>query len=356
MAVAKADAYGHGALRLAREWAQSGVEHFCVASLEEAVQLREAGIPGDILILGYTAPADADWLARYDLIQTVVDAEHGRVLAKAGPPLRAHIKVDTGMHRLGVNCGDTEGMLSLLSRPNLSVEGIYTHFYAADETGPAAVAATRAQAEHFAALMGRLGPRGAGLATHVQSSYGIFNYPVLRCDFARAGLALYGGLQPERLMLGGASGLLPALSLGARVEHVCAVAPGQGVGYGPAYTAQGERRVATVSIGYGDGVPRVLGEGTGRVLVRGKSAPIVGLVCMDRLHVDVTGVPGAKQGDAVLLLGRQGGEEITVGELAKRADTIPNEIFSRLGPRLARLYRDEERKPAPAGRAAAHRG
>lgn len=356
MAVAKADAYGHGALRLAEEWGRCGVEHFCVASLGEAVQLRQAGISGDILILGYTAPAEAEWLARYDLIQTIVDAEHGRALAAAGIPLRAHIKVDTGMHRLGVDCDDTGEVLALLGLPGLAVEGVFTHFYAADETSPDAVAATRAQAERFAALMGRLAAHGVrGLATHMQSSYGIFNYPGLRCDWARAGLALYGGLEPERLMLGRAPGLQPALTIGARVEHVCRVGPGEGVGYGPAWRPDTERRVATLSIGYGDGIPRALGEGAGRVLVRGKSAPIVGLVCMDRLHIDVTEVEGVRQGDAALLLGRWGGEEITVGEVARRAGTIPNEIFSRLGPRLERVYRDGAPTAAPARRAPAGR-
>lgn len=338
MAVAKADAYGHGAVRLAREWRRCGVETLCVASLDEAIELREGGIDGDILILGYTCPDDADALAHYDLIQTVVDAGHGNALAQSGRPVRAHIKVDTGMNRLGIQNGEAGEIMGLLRLPGLRVEGIFTHFFAADDRGAEAVHATHEQAERFLLLVKKL--RRAGfthLKTHMQSSYGIYNYPGLRCDGARAGLALFGGLEAGRL-LGAPPPLKAALSVRARIEHVARVAAGEGVGYGPAFVARRDSRIATVSIGYGDGIPRALSHGKGRALLPGGEAPMVGLVCMDRLHIDVTDLGEVRQGETVTLLGRAGGREITVAELARRADTIPNEIFSRLGPRLARLY------------------
>lgn len=338
MAVAKADAYGHGAARLAQEWEQS-VDTLCVATLDEAVDLREHGVGADILVLGYSNPADAAWLQEYDLIQTVADHEHGLALAGQGFPLRAHLKVDTGMNRLGVPCGDIEAIAGLLRTPGLAVEGVFTHFAASDETAPEAVRATKRQVARFAKTLADLRARGlGGLKTHMQSSYGILNYPGLRCSWARAGLALFGGIEESRLLGGKAPDLRPALTVRAKVERVCNVAKGEGVGYGPAYVANSDRRVASVSIGYGDGIPRALSSGQGSALVGGVEVPVIGLVCMDRLHLDVTHASGVRQGDTVTLLGRDGEREITVAEMAKAAGTIPNEIFSRLGPRLGRFY------------------
>lgn len=325
MAVVKANAYGHGDLRIVRMLQKHGVLLFAVASLEEAIHLRRHGIFSDILILGYTPPEYARIVARYRLIQTVVDEEHAKLLNEAGRRIRVHIKVDTGMHRLGVS---PDAMIRRWweAYPHLRVEGTYSHLCVCDSLNADDMEFTREQIRRFFAL-----PLPGSI--HLQASYGILNYPDLCCDMVRAGIALYGvrssndGIRMD-------IELKPVLSLHARVASVRTVPAGDTVGYGRAYLAKEERRVAAVTIGYGDGIPR---QYDGDVLLHGRRARILGRVCMDQLMIDVTDIPQATAGDTVTLIGTQGTERIMAEEVAGRCGTITNELLCRLGSRLSRI-------------------
>lgn len=335
MAVVKADAYGHGAPRVAgRLWA-AGVRSFAVATLEEGAALRQSGIGGEILILGWTDPARVPELLRWRLTQTVADAAHGAALdAAARCPLPVHIAVDTGMHRLGVPAGDTGALARLLALPHLRVTGLFTHLAAAENARDQnARQYTRAQLAAFFASVGALRARGCALPPlHVQASGGILNLPSVRCAAARPGLALYGeaGEAAE-------AALRPALALKARVVCVRHLAAGACAGYGCAFTARRETLLAAVSIGYADGWPRAAGEGRGAALLRGVRVPVVGRVCMDQLFLDATDA-GAAVGDTVTLIGADQNARITAGQAAQAAGTIANELLSRLGARVARIY------------------
>ena len=329
MAVLKADAYGHGAAACARILRRAGVRHFAVACAAEGVALRRRGVPGTILVLGYTPPAQAPLLARWRLTQTVADEAHALALSAAGTPLRVHLAVDTGMHRLGIPAGDTAALERVCRLPYLRVQGMFTHLPLAEETDAASAAATADELARFYAAAAALEAAGCRVGClHVQSSAAVRNLPPQPCGLARVGLALYGsgggGRLPE---------LEPVLAVRARVASVRPVAAGDGAGYGLAFRAARDSRLAVVTIGYADGLPRSLAEHGGRVLIRGRFCPVAS-VCMDQLLVDVTDGPDAAPGDVCTLLGRDGDGELRAEELAARCGTIPNELLSRLGPRL----------------------
>ena len=337
MAVVKADAYGHGAGRVAKLLQEEGCRYYAVATLEEAIGLRSAGILGDILILGYTMPRDAFLLQHYDLIQTIVDEKHGQELAKSGSTVRAHLAVDTGMNRLGIPAKEEETILRLLKLPGIRIEGIYSHMSVADSQQKEDIAFTNGQIAEFTGLKKRLGRMGYGhLYYHCQSSYGFLYYPVPGMRFARVGIALYGctsNSAEESYPVA----LKPALSLKARISCVRMVAPGEFVSYGRTYEAVEDRKIAAVTIGYADGLPRNL-SGQGYALIKGRKAPIIGRICMDQLMLDVTGVAHVQEGDIVTFIGREGENSILAVEIAELAGTITNELVSRLGSRLTKIY------------------
>lgn len=332
MPAVKANAYGHGAVPVARELNRLGVRAFCVATAQEGVELRRRHIRGVILVLGYTPPEHIGLVLRYGLTQTVVDQAYARMLDELGRPIRVHIGVDTGMHRLGERWENTEQLLGMLRMKHLRVEGIFTHLGAADLDTEAARAFTHAQAEAFTNIAGLLRAYGPPrLKTHLLNSGGLLRYPELGGDYARVGIALYGAADE------GESGLRPVLSLHARVSSVRELHRGEYAGYGLAFRAERDSRIAALTIGYADGLPRALSRGAGAVLLNGRRAPIVGQICMDQTLVDVTDIPGIKAGDTATLIGTDGGETISVREFAAQAGTIANEILSRLGPRLERV-------------------
>nr|WP_122011559.1 serine racemase VanT catalytic subunit [Maliibacterium massiliense] len=338
MPAIKADAYGHGAVRIARALRRQGVKAFCVASVSEGVALRKRGIWGEILVLGYTHPQQLRLLRRYRLSQTVVDSAYAQMLRRYGKKLRVHIKIDTGMHRLGTRCEDIEAIRAIFTYQNLAVQGMYTHLCVSDTTDEASVAFTKRQIDHFYAVADALTAQGLPLPKlHVQGSYGVLHYPKLACDYARVGIALYGVLSNQGDDAGGLD-LRPLLALKARVESVRPLYSHECAGYGLQYAAEDDRLLAAVAIGYADGVPRSLSCGRGAVLIRGARAPIVGRICMDQLLVDVTGIADVAAGDVAVLIGRSGSACITACEMAQQADTISNEILSRLGSRLERIY------------------
>lgn len=343
MAVVKADAYGHGAVAVAAELQATGVKAFAVASLEEGIQLRKNGIRGTILIMGCTHPQNAVHLIRYRLVQTVVDHDYAialnRELASGFKHRKAevHIKIDTGMHRLGEGCDHLKQISDMFQLPNLKISGMYTHLCAADSRLEEDVRFTGRQIECFYQVAEYLKGLGAHLpALHLQSSYGILNYPELRCDFARIGIALYGAMSQEDDRTKVSVDLKPVMSIRARISVIKKLSENETVGYGRQFKADRQMRIATVSIGYADGIPRNLSGG--RVLINGMAAPIIGRICMDQLTVDITHIPGVGPGDIATIMGQDGKEKITPEQLARGAGTITNELFSRLGSRLERIY------------------
>ncbi len=390
MAVVKANAYGHGADIIAPYLEDMGITAFAVATLEEGIALRRQGMQGEILILGYTSAQRAGELKKYRLTQTVVDADHARALEQAGYRIAVHIKIDSGMRRLGLTAEDTAGVAGLFASPCLQVRGIYTHLCVADSKKPEDIAYTCEQLERFGRLLTALKQRGIALpAVHFQSSYGLLNYSekellqlwAEECQqrseeknekpmdmvnafsatfpqegrgaeegrrlqglirqweemppmYARVGIALYGCF--SQVQEGALPELKPVLSLKSRIIHICNLQAGESAGYGRAFIAEKDCRLAVVPIGYADGLPRSL-SGRGNVIIGGKKARIVGRICMDQLLADISHIPEAELGMPVTLIGREGEEEIRAEALAEQAETISNEILSRLGSRLKRI-------------------
>ncbi|MCM1045979.1 MAG: serine racemase VanT catalytic subunit [Candidatus Gastranaerophilales bacterium] len=335
MAVVKAEGYGHGMLEVAACANRMGVKDFAVATIEEGIALRRSGITGEILILGYTHPGRARELHRYDLTQTLVDYEYAVQLNRQGCRVKTHIKIDTGMHRLGLDSEDSEKVLSLFGKRYLQICGIYTHLCVADSQAGEDVAFTQRQIDRFYRLLHELEEAGAALPpVHIQSSYGLLNYPELQCDYVRVGIALYGCLSAPEHRTKLWPDLRPALSLKARVVLVREVKQGESVGYGRAFVAKQDSKIALISIGYGDGFPRNLSGGRGEALIGGKRAPIVGKICMDQMMADVTHLPDVRAGMTATLIGRDGEEEIAASDVAGRAESITNELLCRLGDRV----------------------
>lgn len=349
MPAVKANAYGHGAVLIATELNRLGIRSFCVACASEGIELRKAGIKGEILILGYTPSEQLPLLQQYRLSQTILDYPYAESLKQSGVRLHVHIAVDTGMHRLGIRCEDMKKIEAVYGFQNLTVDGIYTHLSASDSDSPESRAFTKCQIAAFYQVTETLKADGCPCrGVHLLSSYGILNYPEAAGDYVRPGIALYGLLSSDedscrilskKSQNAAPSALRPVLSLKARVSSVRILHEGESAGYGLAFTAKRDMKLAVLSIGYADGLPRALSHGNGRALIHGYSAPILGLICMDQTLADVSEIPDSEiaQGDTAVLIGRSGTQEITAEELAQRCGTITNEILSRLGTRLERV-------------------
>ena len=337
MPAVKANAYGHGAQPVAKELNRLGVRAFCVASAAEGIELRRHGVKGEILILGYTHPSQFAALRRYRLTQAVVDGDYAETLNRYGKKLHVHVAVDTGMHRLGERSEYTERLRALPRMRNLIIDGAFTHLCAGNSDTPEDRQFTRQQAERFSAVLSAWEAKGfAYPRTHIQASSGILNFPELAGDYARPGIALYG-LQSRRDDSNRAKAVLrPVLTLKARVAAVKELGIGESAGYGRAFRAERPTRIAILSIGYADGLPRTIPGGA--VLIGGCRAPIASPLCMDQTIVDVTDIPNVRAGDIAVLIGKAGDAQITAYDLAEACGTITNEIVSRLGPRLERIY------------------
>lgn len=337
MPAVKANAYGHGDLMIVTLLQRSGIRDFCVACAAEGATLREYGVTGEILVLGYTHPDDFPLLAEYQLTQTAVDCAYAKALSRFPAPVRVHLKIDTGMHRLGEAAAHMEEILSLFSLPRLQITGIFTHLSADDTTDAPERTFTHRQAEAFFTVVREIEAHGYSCGKkHLLASYGVLNYPELGGDYARTGIALYGVLSRRSDLAGCPIPLSPVLSLKARVAAVKTLPKGASVGYGLGCVAGTDRTVAVLSVGYADGLPRSLSDGRGGVLVAGQYAPTVGKICMDQTIVDVTGIP-VRVGDTAVLIGSSSTREITAYDIAENSGTITNEVLSRLGPRLARI-------------------
>ena len=334
-AVIKADAYGHGAVAFARALDADG---FAVATLEEAIELRENGIEKPILILGFTPPEDAEKLVRFDVMQCIYSLDYARALnkfAKSGK-VKGHLKLDTGMGRIGFDCRSetTSGLgeaKQALQLENLDMVGVFMHFAVADT--PSQEEFTQKQYRLFLRAVEELEKTGHRFTEkHCRNSAGTLRFPEEETNTLRAGIILYG-LTPSTDMALPAS-FRPVMSLYSRVSFIKTVAEGETVGYGRTYTAPGARKIATVAAGYADGVPRLLSN-RGCVLVRGQRAKIVGRVCMDQFCVDVTDIEGVQMGDVVTIFG----PGLPVEEVAVAAETINYEIVCDISKRVPRVYK-----------------
>ncbi len=338
MPAVKANAYGHGAALVTRELNRLGIHNFCVATALEGAELRRQGITGEILVLGYTHPTHFPLLSQYRLTQAVLDPSYAGFLEEYGKSLSVHLKLDTGMHRLGQRAEEWEKLLPIFRYKHLKVTGVFTHLAASEDPSPRAREFTIAQGKAFYQTVAQLEKHGCSCGkTHLLASGGLLYYPQLGGSYARVGIALYGVLSTREELASCPVALKPVLSLKARVAQVKEVYPGETVGYGLGWAAPRRLRIAILSIGYADGVPRALSNGRGTVLLHHRKAPIVGAVCMDQLMVDITKIPQTSPGDIATLLGKDGAEKITAYDMAEAAGTITNEILSRLGARLERI-------------------
>lgn len=337
-AVVKAGGYGHGAAPVARAAIAAGAELLAVAQVPEGEALRAEGIDAPILLLSEPDRDQMDRVAAADLRVTLYT--HGGIAAAAeaamaaGTTLSVHLKVDTGMRRVGADPADALARATeIAAAPGLVLEGVYTHLAVADEP---AHPFTAEQLRRYDAVLDELAAAGIAPALrHAANSAGTLAHPEARYDLVRCGIAVYGiAPSPE---VGTHVGLRPALTLRSEVSYVKRVGAGEGISYGLRHAVERDTTVATVTIGYADGVRRRLSEVGGEVLVGGRRRPILGTITMDQLMVDCGDVPVAP-GDDVVLIGRQGEDEITVDEWAERLETIGYEIVCGIGPRVCRRW------------------
>ncbi len=348
MAVVKADGYGHGAVPVARAALRAGATHLAVALLEEALELRRAGIEAPILLFGYTHPDAAPLLLKHRLAPAIFDLETARLLSSRcraeGRTLPVHLKIDTGMGRVGVPAADAPAFIAAVSRlPALELQGIFTHLSSADENDDSARAHTARQLQLFDRVIAAAGEQGVSFPLrHAANSAAAVLFPQARYNLVRIGISLYGCYPAPWMRDHGAVKLRPAMSLKSRIVYLKEVPPQTPIGYGRTYLTAGRSRIATVSVGYADGYHRRLSN-RGQVLVRGRRAPIVGRICMDQLMIDVTHIDGAACGDEVVLYGSQGSDCITVDEVAQLLGTINYELLCHVGKRVPRIYLREGR-------------
>ncbi|MDO5408859.1 MAG: alanine racemase [Lachnospiraceae bacterium] len=341
MAVIKADAYGHGALEVGK-YLQDEVDYFAVAEVEEGVALREAGLTLPIMILGYTMKAQYPELIKYDIEQTVYRIEDacllGKIAVSMGKKAIIHIAVDTGMGRIGFvpNEESADCVKEISKIPGIVIKGIFTHFSTADEADKTY---TRQQMEQYDRFVRLLAERGVEIPVkHVCNSAGIMEFEDHRYDMVRSGIITYGLYPSEEVKKENLS-LKPALEWKAHVAHVKTAGPGLGISYGKTFvTTADQTKIATINIGYADGYPRALSN-KGRVLIHGKSAPVIGRVCMDQFMVDITGIEDVQVEDEVTLIGRDGEEFISVEEAAETAGTFNYEFVCDIGKRVPRVYK-----------------
>ncbi len=344
-AVVKTDGYGHGSVPIAKRLEPyEFLFGFAVATPEEAHILRLAGIKKPVLILGYSFPYSYELLAREELRPAVFRKDSIIPLAaaarRAGKTVKVHIKVETGMNRIGIT-PDREGLSfveSLARQDGIEIEGIFTHFARADEADKSSAL------EQFRTFNGFIHMIEQELSLeipvrHCANSAGILEMPQTGLDMVRAGIAMYG-LAPSDEVRTDIVPLKPALSLYSHIVHVKTLYAGQSVSYGGAFTASRDMRIATVPVGYGDGYPRGL-SGKGQVLIHGSRAPILGRVCMDQFMVDVSHIPETAEGDRVVLIGACGRERITAEELGDLSGRFNYELICDLGKRIPRVYTEK---------------
>ena len=346
LCVLKADAYGHGSEFLVREYEKLGADFFGVSNLDEAMQLRKAGANKPILIFGYTPSECADILANNNISQAVFSLEYAKRLQKEcknkGVKVKAHLKIDTGMSRIGFFAQNDEGcrksineILEINTMPEIEIEGMFTHFSVADDITHEKDY-TLTQINNFKNVIKNLESKGLHIPIkHCCNSGGIINFPDMHLDMVRAGVILYGLYPSEEII--GKIDLKPAMSLKTVISQVKVIPKGTSVSYGRTFIASENTKVASVAIGYADGYS-IKFSNNSEMIVRGKRAKILGRVCMDQLMLDVSDIDGVSEGDVVTVFGRDGKNYISVDELAKSIGTINYEIVCLIGKRVPRIY------------------
>lgn len=340
MAVVKADGYGHGAIQIADAALKNGAEQLAVAILNEGLQLRKAGFGVPILILGYTPPEQAAEVVKNNLTQTVYTLEDARVLSWAAvqqrKTARIHIKIDTGMSRLGFLPGpeSVNQIVEISKLPNLNVEGIFTHFADADNSDKSY---TEQQFMLFKNMLFQLTQHGVEIPVrHCANSAAIIDLPQTHLDMVRAGISMYG-YYPSDLVDKTRVKLKPAFTLKARIAHVKTVPSDTSISYGRIFTTSKTSQIATIPIGYADGYPRAMAN-RGQMLVHGQQVPVVGRVCMDQCMVDVSELSGVQAGDEVVIIGVQEEQLLPVETFAEAIDTINYEVLCMISQRVPRTY------------------
>lgn len=343
--VVKANAYGHGAVYLSKLYERLGADYFAVSNIEEAMQLRNNGIRAPILILGYTPTECASILAENNISQTVFSYSYAKELSKSaksdGVSVKIHIKLDSGMGRIGFDCiHDSEKILDSVAEvckmDSLVPEGIFTHFAMADE-GTDGREFTRLQYERFTNAIVALEERNIRFdIKHCANSATTFDYPEYHMDMVRVGVVLYG-LAPSG-KVHGCEELTPVMSLKSVISMIKEIGEGDTVSYGCTYTADKKTKIATAPVGYADGFWRSNATCGTEMLIRGQRVNIVGRVCMDQLMLDVTDIKGVREGDYITVIGSDKGESITADELAKNNGTIGYEMICSIGERVPRFY------------------
>lgn len=340
MAVVKANAYGHGAVEITRALLRYGISRVAVVSIEEGMALRQAGINAPIVVLGPLFPEQIADLLAHQLTPVIGDLSILTPLADAAGRLKSaypiHLKVDTGMSRLGLPTADADKWLSnsLWGHP-LQIEGVMTHLADTDGVDPET---TEQQLRSFCQVLSKIEQRGWRVPLiHATNSAGLIRFPQSHFSLVRPGITLYGyHTLPSSVA---APSFKPVLSLRSTIAQIKTVEAGGTVSYNGTFIASRRSRIAVLPIGYADGYSRRLSN-RGKVLVHGRRASVVGLVCMDMVMIDVTDVPSSQVGDEVVLIGQQGTDAIWADEIARWTDTIPYEVLCGIGPRIPRIYRE----------------
>lgn len=344
MAVIKADAYGHGDVHIARWISEQGCCLFAVSNIDEAVGLREAGIQGEVLILGYTSPKFARIIYSQHLTQTLVSEEYAEALAQTGYNVKCQFAIDTGMNRVGLDGEQPEQCVATINSyvDRLDVNGVFTHLCVADDTNSEECKRfTLAQIEQFKVVVKGVQDLNLPFVHCFNSAGGMFyllkgkNYELIR-KIVRLGIMLYGSKTDTRNFL--PEGIAPAITWKSVVSMVKNAYPGETLGYGRTFKVKKELRIATVTTGYADGLNRLLSN-RGFIMVNGKKAPIVGRICMDQTLIDVTEIPNVKMGTVVTIIGESGNLRYTADDMADDLDTIGYEVICNITKRVQRFYK-----------------
>lgn len=346
MAVVKADAYGHGAVETAKLFLENGADFLGVACADELIQLRNSGVDAPVLILGYVSSQDMDKVIGYNPRITVGNFSTAKAVSnssmKHGVCTKIHIKVDTGMNRLGFQCKNSEDILKMAEAildmsgvPNIEIEGLFSHFSCADEADDSY---TRMQFERFSELIGVLEKMGLHIPLkHICSSAAVLKFPEMHLDMVRPGIILFGILPSSELK--DKISLIPAMELKTIISNIKPISDGEKVSYGGKYVASGPRKIATVAIGYADGYSRLLSN-KAHVSVNGEIFPVAGNICMDQCMIDITNGNNISIEDEVVLFGRE--RAVSINEIAEIIGTISYEVLTVIGKRVPRIYKRDD--------------